>query len=209
MEKVDIRVIAAAAIAVVIVLAAVLGQQLGKDDDQQATPPASTAPAATLPGGTPVPEEPAETAPAATVGADIEAAQTKAAEDFIAAYFSYSYKDARPDAYLDRSQPFMSPEFQAATKKVVLGDDGGTTVEWANIRNERRVVTVVQTQGELDPFYDPTPERSIVAVQFVQSTQDAVGTGGTGEPQTKRLVVVKVGDAYLVDSIFETGTEGT
>lgn len=202
--KLDIRLVAAGVFVVVAIIAGIIGQQLrGSDQPVKET---NNGPVATLPGST-EPTDVAEEPKKQSVSADVEAAQTKAAEDFVKTYFAYSYRDANPNAFLNRAKQYMTASMFNSTGDSFKDDDAEVTVEWSDIRSERRIVNASVVNTELDPWYTASTAKAIVAVTFQQSTSDNIGSGGTGEEQTQRLVVVKVGSKYLVNDFFYTGTD--
>lgn len=202
MEKPDIRIIAAV-VAAVLVMAVVVGLRFTKSDDKDDAPK-TTAPVATLPSAS---AAPTPDAPEPEAVSDVAKAQTDVAANFIGAYFAYSYKDATYGEFAKRARPFMTDAFAAETAKA-LSADSQESVEWNDIVTQRRAVVAGDISAELDPMYDASNERAVVFVTFTQATSDAVGTGGVGDPQTRRVLVKNVGGKYLVDSFFETGDEG-
>ena len=210
MKNIDIRIVAVGIFAVIAVLAAVLGQQLHSGSDTPQANPDTNAPTATLPDATVAPSETPSVTPEkpSSVSSVVEKLQTKAAADFVTSYFAYSFRDTKTNAFMGRTATYMTPSGYKKMVKSYVGDDGGMTVEWNNIRKEQRVVTANVVSSEFDPLYTPQAAKAIVAVTFTQSTANNAGTGGTGSEQLKRVLVVKSGNKYLVQDFFYLG-DGT
>lgn len=213
MNKFDPKVIAIGVAAALAFAVFVFFQAISGSDDEPEDNAAGPGPVATLapaPGDDvePVPEETTEPAKS-DLAVDVEAAQIESAEQFISNYYAYSWRDKTPNDFLNRAKPLMTTQFWDSTRDAFKDSDPDTSVEWSKIRNERRTVSVLDVAGEVDPWYDATAKRSVIAVEFSQATEDAIGTGGVGDPQTERLVIVEVDGKYLVDDIVVTGTDGT
>ena len=209
MKNMDSRVVAVGIFAIIAVLAALLGQQLRSDPDTPQANPDTNAPTATLPDASVAPSEtPGVTETPSSVSSAVEKLQTKAAADFVTSYFAYSFRDTKTNAFMGRTATYMTPSGYKKMVKSYVGDDGGMTVEWNNIRKEQRVVTANVVSSKFDPLYTPQIAKAIVAVTFTQSTANNAGTGGTGAEQLKRVLVVKSGNKYLVQDFFYLG-DGT
>lgn len=189
-----------------LLLALIFAVQIfgGKDAPEAAPEPNPDGPVATLnpsnPTETTDPADPAPTETAAVIPDEVRDAQFKVASDYAAAYFSYSYKDKSPNAFIDRIKPYATPGHHHDLEEMFGGDDASLSNAWDDIRKERREVTINVSDTAYDPWYDPTVETAVVVVTYTPRTTDAVGNGGTGTEQTARFEVTKTANGYLVSN---------
>lgn len=206
------------ALAALLIVALIAAQIFGGKDDPEPAPEPTSSPTATLnpddPGTEPTAgpsDTPAtsDTPAKPTVSEAQKAAQFKAAADYTVAYFSYSYRDKSLNDFVQKVKPYSTTEHYHELLEDFPPGEGDQSNAWDDIRKERTVVTAAVTETTFDPWYDPTPNKSVVVVTYVQTTQDAVGTGGTGTAQTFKVEVSKVGDKYLVsNTIFADSSAG-
>ncbi|MFS0884974.1 hypothetical protein [Aeromicrobium sp. 179-A 4D2 NHS] len=201
------------ALAAVVMVAILIAQFAGKGDtdEPEAAPPAPTG-AATLateaPSAGPT-DTPASEAPGSKVSDETRAAQFAAAEAYTVAYFSFSYRDKTPNDFITRVKPFSTTSHYSELREEFDEDDGSLSNAWDDVRKERTVVTTETRGAEYDPWYDATENKAVVVVTYVRSTDNTVGTGGTGDEQTIKVEVSKVGDKFLVsDTIFGDASAG-
>lgn len=201
------------ALAALIMAALLVGQIVGGRDD---TEPDTTAPAPT--GTATLAPEPPATAPTSSVPSvnpadqisdETRAAQFEAASAYTVAYFSYSYRDKTPNDFIARVKPYATKDHYDDLTEHFADDDGSMSNAWDDVRKERTVVTTSVSDTAYDPWYDPTATTAVVAVTYTRSTENTVGTGGVGDPQTFRVKVVKSGDTFLVsDTIAGDSSAG-
>lgn len=139
------------------------------------------------------------------ISAETRQAQFDAASDYVMAYHQYSFRDPSPNEWLKRVRPTITDDHWHVLDDLFGGADDDLSNAWDEIRSERSVVTVNVHEVLYDPWYDPSADESVVAVNYTMSTDNAIGTGGTGPEQTKRLLVTKVGDTFLVADDLQEG----